>query len=301
MPAVADPSAPDWFRRALADTPRDGWVEVSGARVHWLEWGDPSRNGLVLVHGGAAHAHWWSFLAPLFTREYHVVALDLSGHGESDHRDAYPREVWADEVVAVAEAAGMNRPILIGHSLGGFVSTVTAARHGDRLGGAIALDAPIGRPDPEQEEHRRRRAFSPVKKTYADPQAARSRFRLVPPDPLALDFLVQHVAGHSLGRVGDAWEWKFDPRIFTTTALRSIRDVLPDIRCRFALVRGDRSFLVDEGAREMAYDALDRNVAIVDVPEAGHHVMLDQPLALVAALRAVLADWEHSVPSHPGA
>lgn len=294
---MTDTAGPEWFERAVADRPREGRVEVDGATIGWLEWGDPARNGLVLVHGGAAHAHWWSYLAPLLTREYHVVALDLSGHGDSDHRHDYPREIWADEIVAVADAARMARPILVGHSLGGFVSTVAAARHGGRLGGAVVVDAPIGRPDPEQEEHRRRRAFSPEKKSYPDAATALERFRLVPPDPLALDFLVDHVARHSLGQTDTGWAWKFDPRIFTTTALRSIRDVLPEIRCRFALVRGDRSFLVDERAREMAYDALDRNVPIVDVPEAGHHVMLDQPLALVAALRAILADWEHSVPS----
>lgn len=290
--------APEWFRQALADEPRHGTVSVEGARVHWLEWGDPSKSGLVFVHGGAAHAHWWSFIAPLLTREYHVVALDLSGHGESDSRDSYPREIWADEIAAVVEATTMQRPIVIGHSLGGFVSTVTAARHGGMLVGAIVIDAPVGRPDPEHEEQRRGRAFRPEKKTYDDREVALSRFRLVPPDPLAQPYLVDHVARHSLQEADGAWQWSFDPLIFTTSALRSIRDVLPQIACRFALVRGDRSFLVDEHAREMAYDLLNRNVPIVDIPEAGHHVMLDQPLALVSALRALLADWEHSLPRH---
>ena len=291
---------PPWFERAVVDQPRDGWVEVEASRVHWLEWGTPANNGLVLVHGGAAHAHWWSFIAPLLTREYHVVAVDMSGHGDSQARPEYPREIWADEIVAVTEAASMQRPILVGHSLGGFVSTVTAVRHARHFAGAVVVDAPIGRSDPEQEAARGRRAFSPVKSTYPDRASALARFRLVPPDPLALGFLVDHVASHSLRETPEGWQWKFDPRIFTTTGLRSIVDLLPEIRCRFALVRGDQSFMVDEREREMAYEALDRNVPIVDIPEANHHVMLDQPLALVAALRALLADWEHSVPRRPG-
>lgn len=293
---VGPDGAPEWFGRALAEAPVDGWVEVDGLRVHYLEWGRREQPGLVLVHGGAAHAHWWSFLAPFLTSEYHVVALDMTGHGESDWRDEYPREAWSDEVMAVSEAAGMDCPIFVGHSLGGFVSTVTAARFGDRLAGAVVVDAPIGRPDPEHEEHRRGRAFRAEKRTYPDAETALSRFRLVPPDPLAEPFLVAHVARHSLTATDGGWQWKFDPHIFSTSALRSIRDVLPDITCRFALLRGERSFLLDEQAREMAYEALNRNVPIVDIPEAGHHVPLDQPLALVAALRAVLADWEHSIP-----
>ncbi len=67
---------PDWFTRALAMPYRVGGTEVEGCDIHYLEWGDRGRPGLVLVHGGAAHAHWWTFLAPLFTHRYHVVAPD---------------------------------------------------------------------------------------------------------------------------------------------------------------------------------------------------------------------------------
>ena len=55
------------------------------------------------MHGGAAHAHWWSFLAPQLAKQYYVVAPDLSGHGDSGRRTSYPRELWAREVLAVAE------------------------------------------------------------------------------------------------------------------------------------------------------------------------------------------------------
>ena len=79
---------PRWFRDALAATPRDREIEVEGTPIHYLEWGEPDRPGLVFVHGGAAHAHWWSPIAPLFLREYRVVALDLSGHGDSGRREA---------------------------------------------------------------------------------------------------------------------------------------------------------------------------------------------------------------------
>ena len=50
-------------------------------------------------------------VAPLFLPEYQVVALDLSGHGDSGRRKEYPRELWADEVMAVAELVGVNVPV----------------------------------------------------------------------------------------------------------------------------------------------------------------------------------------------
>ena len=59
---------------------------VEGARVHYLRWGDKARPGLLLVHGNAAHAYWWSFIAPFLARDYNVAAIDLSGMGDSDWR-----------------------------------------------------------------------------------------------------------------------------------------------------------------------------------------------------------------------
>src|SRR5215475_4174338 len=127
-------------------------VDVSGTKVHYLRWGAGQTLGLVLVHGGAAHAEWWSFLAPLLMRPYDVVALDLSGHGDSDRRDEYPRRIWADEVRAVIADAGFpTPPVLVGHSMGGLVSIVTASVYGDELAGAVIVDAPVRRPDPESE------------------------------------------------------------------------------------------------------------------------------------------------------
>ena len=98
--------APDWFRHALAVPFTDEFVEVDGRSIHYLAWGEPGRRGLVFVHGGGANAHWWTHVAARFAEEFRVLALDLSGHGDSDHRDAYRFEDWTDEVIAVAEAGG---------------------------------------------------------------------------------------------------------------------------------------------------------------------------------------------------
>src|SRR3546814_6913575 len=73
-------------------------VDVEGASVHYLAWGEPGRRGLVFVHGGGANAHWWTHIAATFAGERRVVAVDLSGHGDSSHRERYELEQWAREV-----------------------------------------------------------------------------------------------------------------------------------------------------------------------------------------------------------
>jgi pimeloyl-ACP methyl ester carboxylesterase len=287
---------PAWFRAAVETPSERRVVQVEGCPISYLRWGDPRRPGLVLVHGGAAHAHWWGFLAPLLTTGYHVVALDLSGHGDSGRRPAYLAETWAEEVLAVARHAGIRGlPLLVGHSMGGFVSIVAASLHGERLAGAVIVDSPVQRPDPESEEGRSGRAFRNPK-TYPDLETALAHFHLVPSQPVVNPHLVEYVARHSLRRVSGGWTWKFDPAVFHRFSPRMFSDYLADTRCRIAIFRGEFSDLVTPEVSDYMSELLGRNAPFVEIPQAHHHLMFDQPLAFIAALRAILADWEHSLP-----
>ena len=289
-------NAPRWFIDALAAPRESCWVEAEGCAIHYLRWGDPAKPGLVLLHGGAAHAHWWSFLAPQLTHQHHVVAPDLSGHGDSGRREHYPRELWAEELMAVCEHAGfVGPPVVVGHSLGGMVTIVAASRYGEKLAGAVIVDTPVRRPDPESEEGARGRTFRNPK-TYADLDTALKHFYLVPPQPCENRYILEHVARHSLRQVENGWTWKFDPRVFLRISLTPLSEYLSQTRCRVAVLRGELSNLVPPETGEYIYQLLRRNAPIVEIPQAHHHLILDQPLPFIAALRALLADWEHSIP-----
>ena len=292
------PSAPGWFRDALAVPCTDEFVEVDGVAIHYLAWGEPGRRGLVFVHGGGANAHWWTHVAARFARDFRVVAIDLSGHGDSGHRDVYALDTWTDEVVAAAEAAGIDGPpVVVGHSMGGFVSIATAARHPDHCAGVVVCDSPVAEPDPEIESFRLKEAFGRPR-TYETVEDALARYRTVPPQDHYLDFVMDHVGRQSLKPVEGGFQWKFDRRIFEQFAqgMRSIAlPYLRDVRCRLALLRSENG-LVTEDIGAFMYDQLGRVAPVIEIPEAGHHAMLDQPLILLTALRAFLADWDHSEP-----
>jgi pimeloyl-ACP methyl ester carboxylesterase len=286
---------PSWFIDAIEAPVREHTIDVDGCPIHYLDWGDPERPGLVFVHGGAAHAHWWSFLAPLFTHNWRPVALDLSGHGDSGRREEYSHVQWAREVVAVAEHAGFPGPaVVVGHSLGGLVTIQTAADHCDRLAGAVIVDAPVRRPDPESEAGTRGRVFR-TPGVYPTLERALERYRLLPPQPVTHPWLVDFVARHSLHETPEGWTWKFDPRLFDRTWL-SLHDQLVAVTCRLALVHGELSTIVPSDVAEYMYEVQGRTTPVISIPEAHHHLTLDQPLAFVAALRTLLQDWEHSVP-----
>jgi pimeloyl-ACP methyl ester carboxylesterase len=291
-------AAPAWFRQALAVPFADEHTVVAGASIHYLAWGEQGRRGLVFVHGGGAHAHWWTHVAAPFADDFRVLALDLSGHGDSDHRPGYSLAQWTEEVMAVADAGGVDGPpVIIGHSMGGFVTIATAALHPDRLAGAIVCDSPVAAPDPEVNAAQLGSAFG-VPRTYATLDAALARFRTVPPQEHYLDYVVDHVARHSARRVEGGWQWKFDRQIFAQFAggLRSSAlPYLPRVQCRLALLRSENGLVTADIGAEM-YEQLGRVAPVIEIPEAGHHAMLDQPLLLLTALRTLVADWDHSDP-----
>jgi len=290
--------APAWFARSLAVPRGDLEVDVAGCVIHALTFGTPGSRGLVFVHGGGAHAHWWTHVAATFAEEFRVVCVDLSGHGDSGHRSSYSLEQWTDEVMAVAEAGDIaGPPVIVGHSMGGFVTIGTAARHADRVSGAIVCDSPVTEPDPEIASYRLKEAFGQPR-VYPTPADAFAHFRTVPAQDHYLDYVMDHVAHHSIRPADGGFQWKFDRDVFAQFGggMRSVAlPYLSRVQCRFALLRSEHGLVTRDIGRFM-YEELGRVTPVIELPEAGHHAMLDQPLILLTALRTLLADWDHSEP-----
>ena len=104
------PPAPAWFERVVAIEPERSFVTVEGAEVETLTWGERGRLGLIFLHGGAAHADWWSFIAPFFARDRRVVALSFTGMGRSDWRPLYDFRQFIREAREVGRERGPMRP-----------------------------------------------------------------------------------------------------------------------------------------------------------------------------------------------
>ena len=110
------------------------------------------------------------------------------------------------------------------------------------LSGAVIVDSPVKRPDPESKEGEGGKAFRNPK-TYPDLDTAIAHFHLIPEQPCENAFMVDHVARHSLHRTEAGWTWKFDPRVFLRFPPRTLHDYLARVRCRVALMRGEFSAL----------------------------------------------------------
>ncbi len=292
----SDDQAPSWFEKALGVPYEDRFVEVEGASIHYLLWGEADKPGLLLVHGGGAHAHWWAFLAPFFTDHYRVAAIDLSGAGDSGRREKYSDDVFSAELMAVCDDAGFDdKPIIVGHSFGGFVTLHTGVLHGDKLTGVVLVDSPVRPPDYEWQSSRRGAPVRP-KKVYPDFDTALGRFRLMPPQECENDYLLDYIGRHSIGEVEGGYSWKFDDQLFRKFRFDDMAEKLASLACRVGVIYGDRSQLFTQEVADYMFEVLDSSVPFTAIPEADHHLFLDQPLSFVAALRTLLAEWRHSRP-----
>lgn len=287
--------APEWFEWATSIVPLTETRSVDGCVIHSLHWGTRGLPGLVLVHGGAAHAHWWRFVAPFFTAEYDVVALDLSGHGESAWRERYQLEGWAAEIEAViGDARFAQKPVVVGHSLGGLVTITAAAVHGESMAGAIIVDSV---PKFGAKHEQRGEAEVRAPKVYPTLHEAMAHFRLLPSQPASHNpFIFEFIARTSLTQTAQGWSWKFDPRIITGLALENMQAHAASVKCRVGVIRGELSKILTLEGTQLLSSWLGHRAPIIEIPRAHHHLMIDEPIAFVSALRALLADWRHSTP-----
>ena len=120
-------------------------VRLARLNFHVVEWGDAHNVPVLLLHGRSGNAISWQGLAARLADRYRVVAFDQRGHGLSDWPGRYTHRLLIDDLEGVAEAVGLGRFALIGHSMGAAIAWGYAARHSDVLDCLVLIDAT---PDP---------------------------------------------------------------------------------------------------------------------------------------------------------
>ncbi len=251
-------------------------------RLRVVHWGPPEAPPLVLLHGAGANAHWWDHLAPALARRFHVAALDFRGHGDSEHPEQTPAGAFAVDLESLLAHLGAPDAVLIGHSLGAHVAFAHAASHPE-IRALVLLDFTRGA---SASRRRATRLALSLRRTYATREQAVARFRFLPTAARAPEELRRAIAERSVREEPDGrYGYKFDARWFGVPS--AARPDPAAVRCPTLLLRGARSELLTAEAAEELVRALPRG-RLVEVPEAGHHVHIDQPDLVLAAIRAFL-------------
>ena len=266
----------------------DAAVHVEDCTVRYVRLGLKDAPPLMLVHGGGAHRGWWLRVAPQLAQRYVLVVPDLSGHGDSDYRrpDDYSPELWAAELAAIIEQERSEPVTLVGHSMGGLVGVFLASRYPNLVERLILVDSKLRRPGEDGAELRGRPRRP--KKMYPTREAVVARFRLRPPGTSADPALLQLVGRQAVTKFDDGWTWKFDHQASQRFHDLMLHRELPKVSCPVGMVYGEHSSVV--GPETVAYieSRLRRTVPAIVVPNAHHHVPLDDPDLCRAAIEELV-------------
>jgi pimeloyl-ACP methyl ester carboxylesterase len=256
-------------------------VHANGLALGIAEWGGGGP-ALLLLHSLAAHGHWWDWVAPCWAGGRRVLALDFRGHGASAHAapPAYTFDDHAADVTGVLDALGLPEVDLVGHSMGGFVGALVAARAPGRVRALVIADMLTGW-TAEQAARAARQAGRPAPE-FASTAEAGARFRLQPPETRAPAEALRHLGEAGVRPVeGGAWRLAFDPAVFAHPPVDPW-PVLPRIACPVLVIHGEGSTLMDRAAAARVAAAVPRGTAAT-LPGAFHHLVLDAPEAFARA------------------
>lgn len=252
-------------------------------RLHYLEWGSPGHPGLLFLHGGGAHAHWFDAVAPAFADRFHVVSLDQRGHGESQWPEppAYGTRDFAGDLLGVMDALGWSRLTLVGHSMGGHNAMAFAAWHPERVERLVIADSRPSVP-PDRLAMMHRRGYRPPRR-HESAAAAVAAFRLLPRETVAPPALLAHLARAGIIEREGKWTYRFDPACNATRRPVDAWPLLPTIACPTLIIRGEKSPIQPRPmGEEMAKKIPCAELA--EIPGVYHHLVLDAADAFVALL-----------------
>lgn len=280
---------------------RDLAVQANGLRLHLLDWGG-NGDPLLFVHATGFLAALWHPIAVQFTGDARVLGLDLRGHGDSEPGDSYYWSVFPDDLGSVLKALALGPAVLVGHSVGGAAAALCAARYAPLVRALVLVDPVIYPPyayeHPEtalrsdlfQRAARRRRSW-PSREAMRESLGVKAPFNAWRPD--IFDLYVQEAVRETHGgQVTLKCAPETEAAIYQETLRFNLWPELASVRAPAIVLRG----IAERGLPSTtARDLANRLPSAEDrpVPTASHLIPMEDPDAVVAAIRDMLDRLGH--------
>lgn len=278
----------------MSEAWRDHTLTLRDLTFHYLEWGDPTRPPLILLHGLTGHAHIWDHMAYALAGAYgqarwHIYAPDQRGHGDTSHADTYSTQDYVADLEALRQAWNIDRFDVIGLSMGGHNALAYTHAHPDRVRRLVVIDIPpkleLHRsPEFEQWQRTARDGHRPFA-TFAEAMAdARNGNKTAP------DANLEHRTRWNLRDTPDGLILKWDPKAQAAWDPEDLWPKLPEIQTPTLLVRaGKTEYLTEHTAAKMVATLPHGDFA--EIPESGHSIPTDAPeLLLPVVMQWLSAD-----------
>ena len=281
-------------------TTRELTIATPHLRLAAREWGDPALPPLLAIHGWLDNAASFDGLAPLLADPFHIVALDLPGHRRSQHRPSgvrYHFVDYLDDVLAAADALGWEKFSLLGHSLGGGISSFIAAAFPERVKNLFLIEVAGA-------------VSAPADKSLAQLQKGitqfREQFRQGPAGKalrVFADVDIAVAARRQAGNLSDAaaralvlrgireveggWSWSSDPRLMPASPQRFTEDqvlaILSGVRAPTLFVLAEPMAMQIPESAMLARAAQIPNLTLIRLP-GNHHLHLENAGPVAAAI-----------------
>jgi esterase len=273
--------------------PSEHDVSVGQLRFRYLDWGAKGLRPILFLHGGALTAHTWDLCCLALRDEFHCMALDQRGHGDSDWAPDADYSIGAqrEDIRGFADRLGLDRFVAVGQSMGAINGLAFAVAYPERLSALVMIDA-----GPEV----RRRGSSRIRE-FVNGGARHETLEEIIERALAFNprrdpKILRRSLMHNLRPQPDgSWSWKYDRSRFQRldhdahlAERRRLADNLANVTCPALVVRGAESDVFHQDDAEGLAKSFPDGRQIT-IAQAGHTVQGDNPKDLVAALRAFLA------------
>jgi pimeloyl-ACP methyl ester carboxylesterase len=276
------------------ELPESHHLVVGRMRLHYLDWGTKSRHPILFLHGGGLNAHTWDLVCLMLRDRYHCLALDQRGHGDSEWEPTadYRFDAQVADLEGFIEKLKLTRPLLVGHSMGGFAAMGYAIRHAASMAGLVLVDIA---PEISMTGSLRIRDF--IKQDRELDSVEDFVEKALKFNPMRNRQLLRRSLLHNLRQLPNGkWTWKHDPNRMPKNFEHErderrdmIKDNAQNITCPTLVLRGARSdVLSDDNARDFAASV--PNGRWLRVENAGHTIQGDNPRALLEVLDPFLAD-----------
>jgi pimeloyl-ACP methyl ester carboxylesterase len=264
----------------------DRFITVNGLRLHYLDWGNPSKPPFIMLHGIARHAHTFDHIAVDLARDYHVIALDMRGHGDSawSPEGAYLVQDYVKDLEGVVAQLHLTRITLLGNSTGGRVVQVFGGRHPDLVARVVVEDVGPERPQEIASGFARRVTEEANGWASEDELVA----QLVKQNVRTAEPLLRTYAHFGVKRRNDGrFVWKRDPNLVNGFVVTELWQDVSRITAPTIYVIGGASTIVPAETQERLKKTLPR-CQIVTMAGLGHYPDSEDPKGFMVILRRFL-------------
>jgi len=273
-------------------------------RLHYVDWGNPAAPPLLLLHGGQDHCRNWDWVAERLRNDWHIIAPDLRGHGDSQWSadGSYGMAGYVYDLAQLVHQQKLAPVTIIGHSLGGNIALRFAGICPERVRRLVAIEG-LG-PSPKVIAERRKKSIAERMRTWIEEQrglAGRQPRRYVSIEEAFTRMQeanrhlspeqARHLTQHGVNQNEDGtYSWKFDNYVRVwppyDMAVEEVEQLWSQITCPTLLVYGKESWAsnpLDDGrARHFA------TAEVVSFERAGHWVHHDRLDAFLERVSAFL-------------